>query len=122
MVGIYGIDGYSLHSFHIFSLAFFVFLGFDLLVPFELVVGEEGLIVGDGDGSCIPCKTLGCSELVNSRKVRKHCESTACEGDVLIDLEAKPVLEIVGADVAEYACFRILKQCQRAVEIHYITA
>ena len=45
VVGIYRIYSDRFHSFEIVPLSLFVFLGFDLLVPFELVVTEQGLSV-----------------------------------------------------------------------------
>ena len=45
MICSHGIDGYPFHSFEIIPLASLVFLWFYLLVPFELVVAEKGLVI-----------------------------------------------------------------------------
>ena len=54
MIGIHYIDSNAFHGFQIIPLALFVCLRLDLLVPFELVVVEERLVIFTGDRSRIP--------------------------------------------------------------------
>ena len=69
MIGIHYIYSNAFHGFQIIPLALFVCLRLDLLVPFELVVVEERLVIFNGDRSRIPGMPLVAVELVYTAEI-----------------------------------------------------
>lgn len=108
-----------LHRFDVRAFGQFVLLGGDLLVPFELIVGEERLGVGERDRLRIVGFRILRRELVEPVERRVEPQRTARQRDILLDRQSERVLEIVVLHVAHLPRVVILQQPQRAIETQH---
>ena len=121
MISVDDIDCNRLHCLQIVPLSLFIGLRLYLLVPFELIVGKEWLVIRHRYRARIPGQALVASELVYAGEVREYGKSTSCESDVLIHLQAHSVLKIVRTYILQTTVIRVLKQGKRTIEVHYVS-
>ena len=115
-VAVHGRQGHVFHRLQVHPFRLFVGLRGDELVPFELVVGEERLAVGDRHRLGIPGLPAR-AELVDAREVGIELDGTAREGDVLLDHQAQAVGHIEVGGIDQLAGAGLLQQAQGAVEV-----
>ena len=95
MICSHRIDGNLLHRLHILSLASFIFFGLNLLVPFELVICKERLIIRHSDRLGIPGQALIHTELIYTGQIRIYRHCTSCERQILRNLKTEAVLKVI---------------------------
>ena len=116
----HGLRRHVLHRLDVGAFGQLVLLGCDLLVPLELVVGEERLGVGERNGLRVVGFRIFGGELVQPVERRVELQRTAREGDVLADREADRVLQVVVLQIAHFARVVVLQQAQRTVEAQHL--
>ena len=96
-------------------LGHLVAFGFGLLLPFQPVVLEDGLVVGDVDRVGVVGQFSVRRELVESVEIGVQGYSTSSEGYVLVDGQTQGVVHVVVLDIVGLAGLGVLQGHDGAV-------